>query len=105
MNDLRVVNGNAEVTLKWKVGNRKAVLTWDLPDHATGVAIWMKGPGDSAHTKLPYPVFDDTFTFGGLVNGATYEFKVQSYNDLIPGRTSGSVAVKPTGPPVAGPDG
>jgi hypothetical protein len=38
------------------------VLTWDLPDDATAMYVWMKNPGDSSFTKLPYPIYDDSWS-------------------------------------------
>ena len=93
-------------TLSIKAGNRKAVLTWNLPDHATNVYIHVRNvtAGETGFTRLPYPVYDDKWTATQLVNGATYQFKVQAYNDLIQGGTSSAVTVKPTGPAPAGPE-
>ncbi len=84
--------------------NRKAVLTWTLPNHATSVYIYIRNvTAGEAFTRMPYPVYDDTFTVDYLANGATYEFKLQAYNDLIAGGFSSVVQVRPTAPPPPGP--
>jgi GDSL-like Lipase/Acylhydrolase family/Fibronectin type III domain len=84
----------------------KAILNWTLPANATCVYILQKAvtAGDSGFTKLPYPVCDDQFTAGGLVNGATYQYEIQAYDDLIAGGTSAAVTVVPLGPAPAGPE-
>ncbi|MFI7209833.1 fibronectin type III domain-containing protein [Micromonospora maritima] len=89
-----------------KAGDRKAVLNWNMPANATGVYIHTKNvsAGETSFTKLPYPVHDDSWTATGLVNGATYQYKIQAYNDLIAGGTSTVVSVTPQGPPAPGPE-
>lgn len=86
--------------------DRGAVLTWDMPSHATCVYILQRNVsvGESGFTKLPYPVCDDTFTLNHLTNGATYQYKVQAYNDYIAGGTSSAVSVVPSGPGAPGPE-
>lgn len=86
-----------------RAGDRKAVLSWQLPDHASSVYIEVKNPG-ADWTRLPYPVADDHFTSTGLVNGARYEYRLRAYNDLIGGGTTAAVAVTPTGPGAPGPE-
>jgi len=83
-------------------GDGQAILTWTLPANATCVYIFQNS--GSGFVQLPYPVCDDTFTAGGLVNGATYQYKIQAYDDLIPGGTSTAVSVIPLGPAPAGPE-
>ncbi|MGB2572541.1 fibronectin type III domain-containing protein [Micromonospora citrea] len=89
-----------------QAGDRKAILTWNMPTGATSVYIHVKNvsAGETVFTKLPYPVADDSWTASGLVNGATYQYKVQAYNDLIAGSTSVTVSVVPQGPPTQGPE-
>jgi hypothetical protein len=83
-------------------GDGKAILTWTMPAGATCVYIYQDS--GSGFAQLPYPVCDDTFTGGSLVNGATYRYKIQAYDDLIPGGTSSIATVTPTGPAPAGPE-
>ncbi|MDT4917197.1 MAG: hypothetical protein QOH89_1897, partial [Pseudonocardiales bacterium] len=92
--------------LSVRPGDRKAILTWDLPDHATSVYIYMRNrsAGENAFSRLPYPVADDQFVATGLVNGADYDFEVRAYNDLIAGGTSAARSVRPSGPPAPAPE-
>ncbi len=83
-------------------GDGTAVLTWTLPANATCVYIFQDS--GSGFVKLPYPVCDDTFTAGDLLDGKTYSYKIQAYDDLIPGGTSSAVSVTPTGPAPPGPE-
>jgi hypothetical protein len=87
-------------------GDSKALLTWSMPRYATCVYILQRevSPTASGFARLPYPVCDDEFTAGGLVDGATYQYEVQAYDDLIAGGTSAAVTVTPLGPPPPGPE-
>lgn len=87
-------------------GNRQATLSWTQPDNLTSVFVFVKNvtAGETTFTKLPYPVSGGAWTAGGLVNGATYQFQVRAYNDLIAGGTSNAVTAKPTGPTTSGPE-
>ncbi|MFI5908178.1 fibronectin type III domain-containing protein [Dactylosporangium sp. NPDC051541] len=89
-----------------RAGDRKAQLSWSMPAGTTAVYVWARNvtAGEAGFTKLLWPVIDDAWTATGLVNGATYQYKVQAYNDLIPGGTSAAVTVVPSGPPPAGPE-
>jgi fibronectin type 3 domain-containing protein len=94
----------APTTISATAGDGTAVLTWSLPQDATCVYLFMResAPNPNAFSKLPYPVCDDEFTAGSLVNGVTYQFEAQAYDDLIPGGTSSAVTVTPVGPAPAG---
>ncbi len=87
-------------------GNREAVLSWNMPDNATCVYVQVRDVthGESGFTQLPFPVCADSWIATGLVNGATYEYRVRAYNGLIAGGTSSAVSVSPTGPGAAGPE-
>ncbi|GAA2612303.1 fibronectin type III domain-containing protein [Actinomadura fulvescens] len=88
-----------------RAGNQKATLSWDLASRATGYYIWQREVTFGKDWKrLPYPVNDDTFAVGFLVNGAAYEFKIQSVDGMQPGGYSNVVSVTPKGPTPRGPD-
>lgn len=74
-------------------GNGEATLSWTAPPTATGAYIWIRNvtAGETLH-RLPWPV-QSPWTAAGLVNGARYEFKVQSVNGLIDGGVSAGVSV------------
>ncbi|WP_106317958.1 fibronectin type III domain-containing protein [Actinoplanes italicus] len=94
----------APANMAAQAGNRKAILTWTMPDHGTSVYVFVRNvsAGESGFTRLPYPIAGDSWTATQLANGATYQFKVQAYNDLIAGGTSATVTVVPSGPPAPG---
>ncbi|WP_229807876.1 fibronectin type III domain-containing protein, partial [Actinomadura livida] len=96
----------APTGLTARAADRGVVLTWNMPAHASCVSILQRNvtAGESDFTRFPYPVCDDTFTISSLVNGATYQYKVQAYNDLIAGGTTGAVSAVPTGPAPPGPE-
>jgi lysophospholipase L1-like esterase len=79
-------------------GNGQAVLRWTPTAHSTGAYIWVRNvtAGEALH-RLPWPV-TPPWTAGLMVNGATYEFKVQSVNGLIEGGVSAPATVVPVGP-------
>ncbi|MEU4421712.1 GDSL-type esterase/lipase family protein [Actinoplanes sp. NPDC024001] len=79
-------------------GNGSATLRWTAKPNATGAYVWLRNitAGETLH-KLPYPV-QSPWTAAGLVNGAQYEFKVQSVNGLITGGVSAGAPVTPRGP-------
>jgi fibronectin type 3 domain-containing protein len=87
-------------------GDSKAILTWSLPRYATCVYVLQRevSPTSSSFVRLPYPVCDDQFTAGSLVDGATYQYEIQAYDDLIAGGTSAAVSVTPSGPAPPGPE-
>jgi hypothetical protein len=89
--------------LKVTSGDGKAVLRWTATPHSTGAYIWMRNvtTGEKLH-RLPYAV-PSPFTAGMLLNGATYEFRVQSVDGLIAGGVSAGVSVVPLGPVPAPP--
>ena len=96
----------AAPSLSATAGDSKAVLTWTMPRYATCVYILQRevSPTSTGFARLPYPVCDDQFTAGSLVDGATYQYEVQAYDDLIAGGTSAAVTVTPLGPPPPGPE-
>lgn len=102
------LNGPAPAapSLTGRAGDRKALLSWSMPANANAFYIYTRNvtAGETGFTKLPWPVVDDAWTATGLVNGATYQYKVQAYNDLIAGGTSAAVTVSPAGPPAPGPE-
>jgi hypothetical protein len=79
-------------------GDGQAVLRWTPAANSTGAYVWMRNvtAGESFH-RLPYPV-SPPWTAGLLVNGASYEFEVQSVNGLIDGGVSAAASVVPWGP-------
>lgn len=85
----------AQLTAVAGVG--QAVLTWTESPHATGYYVYMRRVAtESTFTKLPWPVFGASWTAGGLVSGAEYEFRLQAVNGYLPGAVSETVAVRPT---------
>jgi fibronectin type 3 domain-containing protein len=96
----------APPSLTATAGDSKAILTWAMPRYATCVYILQRevSPASSDFARLPYPVCGDEFTAGGLVDGATYQYEVQAYDDLIAGGTSAAATVTPLGPAPAGPE-
>ena len=96
----------AAPTLSVSAGNRQATLSWTQPDNITSVYVYVKNvtAGETTFSRLPYPLAGGAWTAGGLANGATYQFQVRAYNDLIAGGTSNTVTVKPLGPGASGPE-
>ncbi|MFI7430825.1 GDSL-type esterase/lipase family protein [Micromonospora sp. NPDC049836] len=95
----------APTNLVAKAGDREAVLTWSMPANATCVYAYMRNvTAGESFAKLPIAICDDSWTAGLLINGATYEFKLQAYDGLIAGGTTAAVSVRPTAPPPPGPE-
>jgi predicted RNA-binding protein with TRAM domain len=86
-------------------GNKAATLTWTAAAGATGYFVLVKNvtAGDTTFTTLPYPVSGTSWKATLLVNGATYQFKLQSVDGAITGGTSAAVTAQPTGPAPAAP--
>lgn len=87
-------------------GNGTAKLSWTAGANASAYHIYMRNvTAGEAFQKLPHPVEGASWTADRLINGATYEFRLQSINGLIEGLTSDTVNVVPTTVPPAAPTG
>jgi lysophospholipase L1-like esterase len=88
-----------------QAGNGEATLDWTPPAGATGAYIWQRNATtNEAWQRLPFPV-SPPWTAGGLLNGATYQYQVQSVSGLTEGAKSAVVSVQPNGPAPAAPTG
>jgi lysophospholipase L1-like esterase len=79
-------------------GDGTVYLSWRPPPGATGEFIWMRNRTlDEPWTRLAFPVADDAWTAGGLVNGHDYEFRLQSAKGtaVAEDRFSNVVSVRP----------
>ncbi len=83
------------------IGDRQITLGWNLSAHATGYFIFERNVsrGETAFTRLPYPVAGPPYTAVSLTNGETYAWYVQPYNGSIPGIPSATVLATPSGSP------
>jgi lysophospholipase L1-like esterase len=88
-------------------GNGQARLAWTLTPGATGYIVGMKDmtAGDPAFTALPLPLpaRKDPWIAGDLVNGSTYQFRLQACKGVNCHAFSSTVTVRPTGPVPAAP--
>jgi lysophospholipase L1-like esterase len=96
------VTPTATATLTGTNGNHASTLSWTTVDNATGYYVWAKNPGDTDFHQLPYAVTGSSWTAGLLVNGSTYQYKIQPVNGYLRGGFSNTVTVHPTGPAPAG---
>ena len=80
-------------------------MRWTEAANATGYHVHMRNvtAGETGFTRLPNPITGKEWTADLLINGATYEYKLQSVSGLIEGATSAAVRVTPTVAPPAGP--
>jgi hypothetical protein len=82
----------------------QATLTWSPAANATAYYVYVKNisAGETGFTQLPIPVTGSPWTAGLLVNGASYEFKLQSINGIQRGDFSNTASVVPLAPTPAG---
>ena len=89
-------------------GDRQAILVWVRPPGATGEYVWVRDASrEEPWSRLPYPVAGSRFVDTGLVNGHTYDFRVQATKGwIIPADViSPVVAVVPVRPSGSSPVG
>ncbi len=81
-------------------GDGQAVLSWNLAPGATGYYVYQKNvtAGETAFTRLPFPVSGPTWTAGLLVNGSTYQFQLRAVKGAAEGLFSSIATVTPAGP-------
>jgi hypothetical protein len=81
-------------------GSTSAVLSWTAVPHATGYFVYVRSltQNQSSFSKLPFQVPSSPWTAGLLVNGDTYQFRLQSMNGNLAGAMSNIVKVAPYGP-------
>ncbi|WP_191266467.1 fibronectin type III domain-containing protein [Nocardiopsis terrae] len=96
----------APTNLSVRSGDREAILTWDMPEHATCVYLQARdvSQGETSFTELPFPICEDSWVVEGLVNGGQYDYRLRAYNGLIAGGTSSHVRANPSGPGASGPE-
>ncbi|MCR6489604.1 fibronectin type III domain-containing protein [Amycolatopsis sp. OK19-0408] len=80
-------------------GDGEATLSWTRVANATGYYIHVKNvsAGETAFTKLPWPVAGPSWVSAGLVPGAHYQYRVQGVNGNILGALSNTADVTLTG--------
>jgi hypothetical protein len=81
-----------------------AVLSWTAVPHVTGYYVYVRNltHGQSSFAKLTYQVASSPWTAGLLVNGDTYQFRLQSMNGNASGAMSNLASVVPSGPTPGG---
>ncbi|WP_370963754.1 fibronectin type III domain-containing protein [Amycolatopsis sp. cg9] len=81
-------------------GSGQADLSWTLSPGATGYYVHTRDvtAGETAFTRLPYPVTGPQWTAGLLTNGHTYEFQLKATKGSAEGVFSNVATVTPTGP-------
>ncbi|MDX3192709.1 fibronectin type III domain-containing protein [Streptomyces sp. MN03-5084-2B] len=83
-------------------GAGEATLSWTPSASATGYYVHVRNvsAGETAFTRLPWPVGGPTWVSAGLVPGARYQYRVQPINGYLVGGLSNTAAV--TAPTRAG---
>ncbi|MEV4315019.1 cutinase family protein [Actinocrispum sp. NPDC049592] len=81
-------------------GDGQAVLSWNLSPGATGYYVYQKNvtAGETAFTRLPFPVSGPTWTAGLLFNGSTYQYQLRAVKGSAEGVFSSIATVTPAGP-------
>ncbi|MGC1418350.1 MAG: fibronectin type III domain-containing protein, partial [Candidatus Acidiferrum sp.] len=80
-------------------GNAQVSLSWSASSGATGYYVKRASASGGPYTQIASPQ-TNSYTDGGLTNGAIYYYVVSAFNSAGQSANSGQVSATPTAPPV-----